>query len=56
MKRFQRIALVIAHIKNIIFVWVRFWGGTGGKVESKLEKCHFSREIRGNCSNFDLEG
>ena len=33
----------------------RFQGGKGGKVESKLENCHFSRDIRGNCSNFCTE-
>ena len=49
---------VIAQFKNINFLWVGMPDDREGQVENgvKLESSHFSREISGNCSNFDLEG
>ena len=52
---------VIAHCKDIIFVWVGIPGFREQQVESirsKLEKknCHFSSKIKDICSKFALEG
>ena len=45
---------IIAYFKNIIFVQVEKTDFRNGRVEKwgqNWKNCHFSRNIRGNCSN-----
>ena len=58
MKRFQRIALLFAHFKNIIFVWVGKPDLREGPVESRVKtgKLSFFQGNQWNCFNFALEG
>ena len=54
LKTFPANSPIIAHFRNIIFVWVGK-RGIGGEVESKLENCHFQGN-QGPFSNLALEG
>ena len=58
MKLFQRIDLLslISKYSFCLGGENRFYGWTGGKVGTKLENCHFSRDSKENCCNFSLEG